>query len=118
MFPIAELADRHGSILTFHCGRGDDYSASQPVWFLDLGEVFPKVNIILLHMGFRIVHDAVAVAKRNTNIYLETAANSPARIMMGIKGVGSDRVYLWYGCTILFARGGDTQNKIYAGNHG
>jgi predicted TIM-barrel fold metal-dependent hydrolase len=92
MFPIAEVAEKYGLILSFHCGQGDYYSNSQPTWFLDLAKSFPTVKIILLHMGFRLWHDAVSAARQRPNIYLETSSVSPGKVMLAIRGIGPERI--------------------------
>jgi predicted TIM-barrel fold metal-dependent hydrolase len=69
VYPLMELARKHKVPVKFHCG----YYPAQPALFWDLAMDFPKVPIILAHMGQRLTVDAQMVAQRASNIYLETS---------------------------------------------
>src|SRR5207249_4193468 len=55
-------------------------------------EAYPQVKFILAHMGYRQWADAVIVAERAPNVYLETSLQLPATVRKAIDKVGSERV--------------------------
>lgn len=65
---------------------------AQPLRFLRYAERFPAVPIILAHMGFRMVADAITVAERAPNIYLETSCQSSVGILRAVQRLGPRRV--------------------------
>jgi predicted TIM-barrel fold metal-dependent hydrolase len=89
---LLELADRFGVVVAFHSGESDYYAMSGPALFLQLARRFPRVNIVLKHMGYRLAEDAIQVALERPNIYLETAGAFSSNIRKAITRVGADRV--------------------------
>jgi predicted TIM-barrel fold metal-dependent hydrolase len=73
----------------FHAGYEP---RSQPAHFVPLAEAFPRVRLILGHMAYRMAGDAIIVAQRIPNIYLETSGNWDDLIKAAIRTLGSDRV--------------------------
>jgi predicted TIM-barrel fold metal-dependent hydrolase len=75
----------------FHCGD-EDYTL--PWQIAAAAEECPEAVIILGHMGgYYHVEDAIAVARRYPNIYLETSAMPyPWRIKEAVMAVGAERV--------------------------
>lgn len=87
--PIMErLTDAKIPVL-FHTG---DPPFCQPALFVDLAKRFPKVKIILGHMGQRFSQDAITVAKLFENIFLETSSARGSAIAAAVNEVGEDRV--------------------------
>jgi predicted TIM-barrel fold metal-dependent hydrolase len=64
-------------------------------------EAYPTVKFILAHMGYRQWADAVIVAERAPNVYLETSLQLPATVRKAIDKVGSARVL--FGTEVPFA---------------
>jgi predicted TIM-barrel fold metal-dependent hydrolase len=88
--PIFRIAQQHKLPVTFHTGY---YPTCQPLLFLPLAEAFPDVPIMLKHMGYEYLRDAIVVARLTKNVLLETAGNtSAAEIRAGIKGAGAEKV--------------------------
>ena len=89
VFPVMELASEWKLPVLFHSG---DYPVSAPMVFLPLAERFPAVNIILAHIGYQLVADAIFVAQRAHNVFLDTAENTPIAVTQAVKQIGADRV--------------------------
>ena len=88
--PIFRIARQYKLPVTFHTGY---YPTCQPLLFLPLAEAFPDVTIMLKHMGYEYLRDAIVVARLTNNVLLETAGNtSAAEIRAGIKGAGAEKV--------------------------
>ncbi|SEB49708.1 amidohydrolase family protein [Paenibacillus sp. GP183] len=75
----------------FHCG---DESMSLPLQIAKAAESCPDSKIILGHMGgYFHVDDALLVAEKYENIYLETSAMPyPDKIKEAVKRIGAERV--------------------------
>jgi len=68
---------------------------NHPLLFDDIARKHPKLKVCLAHMGWPWVWDAVAVAIRNPNVYLDTAgtfAGTPVETMRQITSLVSTRV--------------------------
>lgn len=90
MWPLAEMCAEYGVPLTFHTGY---YPTCQPMLFVPLAEAFPNVPIYLKHIGYEYWRDAIHLAKRYPNCYVETAANSTcAEIYAAIRYCGAEKV--------------------------
>jgi hypothetical protein len=59
-----------------------------------LAEAFPKVPVLMDHMGYRYhVEEAIAAARRTPNLYLvTTAVMEPHWIRVAVKELGAQRV--------------------------
>ncbi|HET6873081.1 MAG TPA: amidohydrolase family protein [Sporolactobacillaceae bacterium] len=75
----------------FHCG---DESLSLPLQIAEAAEKCPESKIILGHMGgYFHVQDALKVAEKYENIYLETSAMPyPDIIKEAVRRIGAERV--------------------------
>lgn len=75
----------------FHCG---DEDFTLPLELERLARRCPEATIIFGHMGgYFHVLDAIAVAKRCSNVYLETSATPhPGLILKAIRELGAERV--------------------------
>ncbi len=90
MWPLAEICADRGLPITFHSGY---YPTCQPMLFVPLAEAFPTVPIYLKHIGYEYWRDAVVLAKRYPNVYLETAVNSSTGIIAAaVRGAGAEKV--------------------------
>jgi predicted TIM-barrel fold metal-dependent hydrolase len=68
---------------------------NQPLQYDDIARKHPRLRICLAHMGWPWVWDAVTVAIRNSNVYLDTAgtyAGTPAETIRQITSLISTRV--------------------------
>jgi predicted TIM-barrel fold metal-dependent hydrolase len=90
MWPLAEICAERGLPMSFHVGY---YPKCQPMLFVPLAEAFPSVPIYLKHIGYEYWRDAIIVAQRYPNVYLETAGNtSSGEIYAAIREAGADKV--------------------------
>ncbi len=87
---IRRAAAHHAPVL-FHCG---DEALTTPLQIALAAEAVPEAGIILGHMGgYFHVDEAIEVAARWPNLYLETSAMPyPAQIRRAIDIVGAERV--------------------------
>lgn len=91
--PAAEVAEEFEVPIQFHCGHPP---FSLPWTFEPLARAFPKVKIVLVHMGHGhivYINGAIEVAERNPNIYLETSGMPMhTKIREAVMRVGKERV--------------------------
>lgn len=69
-----------------------------------LAEAFPSVRFIIAHFGRQRVvmsDEAIYVASKNSNIYLETGWGDLPRLKEGITALGTDRLIFGSDCPIL-----------------
>jgi uncharacterized protein len=87
---IRRAAEHHAPVL-FHCG---DEALTTPLQIAAAAEVVPEASIILGHMGgYFHVDEAIEVAARVPNVYLETSAMPyPAQIRRAVQTIGGERV--------------------------
>ncbi|MBI4278222.1 MAG: amidohydrolase [Armatimonadetes bacterium] len=108
--PVFELCREYRWPVFFHAGY---YPTCQPALFVGLAKAFLDVPIILAHLAYAHTADAIVVAKRHPNIYLETSANSSSpAIAETLKRVGPDQVL--YGSDLPFTEPRDVMAKIKA----
>lgn len=91
--PVAEMAERADVPVQFHCGHPP---FSLPWSFEPLAKEFPRVKMVLVHMGHGhivYINGTIEVAERNKNLYLETSGMPMhTKIKEAMKRVGKDRV--------------------------
>ena len=77
-YPIYEAAQDLGIPVVIHCGMSWEPKAkaswAQPLFLEDVACDFPKLNIVIAHMGWPWVLDSVMLALKYPNIHLDTAA--------------------------------------------
>jgi predicted TIM-barrel fold metal-dependent hydrolase len=88
---VRKAADYSLPVL-FH--SGDDH-LSNPFQIERVAKLCPKADVIMGHMGgFFYIEEAIEVARRNKNVYLETSVMPyPNLIKLAVKKVGSDKVF-------------------------
>lgn len=97
--PILKLLSEKNAILLIHCGRfkdGDPISNSSFIHALKIAKEFPKIKVILAHMGgndTNVVKKAINAAKNISNAYFDTSGiSTPYRIEYGVKVIGAKRI--------------------------
>ena len=87
---LLKKAEELGVPLTIHSGTFYCY----PLQIAVLADAFPKVPVIMDHMGYRYyVAEAIAAARRSPNIYLmTTAVMEPHWIRQAVRELGAERV--------------------------
>jgi predicted TIM-barrel fold metal-dependent hydrolase len=90
-FPLYELIEAQGVPLLFHAGQTNvrliskvpgvraatNSKYANPMNFDMISRLFPKLNIVLAHMGYPYYVEAWSVAQANQNIYLDMAGSGP-----------------------------------------
>lgn len=90
VYPLMEIAGRHGRPVYFHTGTP---VTSMPLQLTELAMRFPGVKLIMGHMGFSDFWNDVADAARAAdNIYLETSSHWPSFVADMVRAVGSRRI--------------------------
>ncbi len=90
--PIFKACSELGLIVYSHCFH--DYGAT-PLQYEETARVFPDVPLILGHMGIVwSVGDAIAVATRNPNVYLETSVASLNAQRSAVRAAGAAKVVM------------------------
>lgn len=90
IWPLAELCAKYGYPMTFHTGY---YPTCQPMLFVQLAEAFPDTPIYLKHIGYEYWRDAIQLAKRYDNCFVEPAANATcSEIYASVLYAGAEKV--------------------------
>ncbi|TFF97301.1 MAG: amidohydrolase [Promethearchaeota archaeon] len=77
LYPSFELAQEHNLLILMHTGypppgtKKNVLSYANPLKIEDIIQSFPKLRIIIAHMGFPWVDNALALAVQYPNIYLD-----------------------------------------------
>jgi len=98
--PIMDVLSDNNATLLVHCGRYNDGSRSSVTSFeyaVELAISYPKINVILAHMGGNdtsIVKKAVSYALGIENIYFDTSGiSTPVRIEAALRaGLSSEKI--------------------------
>ena len=77
-FPVYEKARALGIPILFHAGMswqpGSKLKYGHPMGFEDVAAFFPDLNIVMAHLAWPWVVDAVALALKYPNVHLDTSA--------------------------------------------
>jgi predicted TIM-barrel fold metal-dependent hydrolase len=77
-YPVYEMAQRLGIPVLFHAGMswepGSRLQYGQPLRFENVAADFPELRIVLAHLAWPWVTEAVALALKYPNVHLDTAA--------------------------------------------
>lgn len=95
--PLIDIAAEHRVPVLFHTG----YFPSEPALLIELALDYPKVPIIMGHMGGRLTGDAIIAAKKAPNLILETSGNI-YYLSDSIKAVGIERFIFGTNCPFEF----------------
>lgn len=96
--PVLEEARRYRLPVLIH--TGEVYTAS-PGRVGDLAEEFTDVNFIAAHLGMLEWEEAISVAKKHENVYVETSSQPYIRpITMAVQELGEEKVM--FGCDSPF----------------
>lgn len=88
--PLFQTAEEHGIPVIVH-GASDLYNT--PAEFAEMARCFPKVNLIMAHMGFFwMVDQAIQFAGQLPNLYLETSRAPIFEIAQAVEALGPDKV--------------------------
>lgn len=106
--PVLDRAAEYGWPVIFHTGY---YPLSQPSLALPLAEAYPTINFLLAHLSYRHTADAIIVAERCKNVFLETSGNATAlAISEVLRKIGPSQ--LIYGSDLPYTEPDDVMEKI------
>ena len=84
MYPLYDLCVEFNAPVLFHTGSTRLYPApikySQPVRLDEVAIDFPEMRIIMAHWGWPWVDEALAIAWRNKNIYVDLSGHLPRHL--------------------------------------
>lgn len=90
--PIFEAADKNKLVVLVNA-LDDPFCA--PLSIEEISKNFPKVPVLIAHMGtIWNVNEAILVAKRNPNIYLETSGSQLIDVKLAYRGVGAGQIVM------------------------
>ncbi len=101
LYPIFEAARELGIPIMIHSGE-QPYSMPATVDFV--AGAFPDVNIIIAHLGTQgemLTIEALLVADRHPNVYLETSWAMPHMLIEAVHEIGADRLIFGSNCPPL-----------------
>jgi predicted TIM-barrel fold metal-dependent hydrolase len=106
--PVLDRAAEYGWPVIFHSGY---YPLSQPTLAFPLADSYPTVNFILAHLSYRHTADAIVVAERCSNVYLEPSGNATATAIAEVLArLGPGK--LLYGSDLPYTEPRDVMDKI------
>jgi len=80
-YPFYERAEDLGAIILCHTGIGVTKSYikyNRPMYIDKIAVDFPKIKIIMAHMGDPWINEAIAVATKNPNVYVDISGLEPS----------------------------------------
>ncbi len=90
--PLLELCEEFNVPMFSHGGSEEN---DHPFYFEELARQFPKVSILLGHMcALNYCDDAIKVAARNDNIYLDTSTAELFSVKAALKTVGASKILM------------------------
>jgi predicted TIM-barrel fold metal-dependent hydrolase len=92
MDPLMEICAAYGVPVFAHGGSEEN---DHPFYFEELARSFPSVIFLLGHMcALNCCDDAIRIAGRNENIYLDTSTTELFSVKAAIKQVGADKIVM------------------------
>jgi predicted TIM-barrel fold metal-dependent hydrolase len=93
--PLVEEIARTGKLLAFHVGT-DAYETTHPFRVAKVARMFPKLRILMAHMGGVAHHDlsnaAIEMAQECPNLFLIGSAVRARAILKAVKVLGASRI--------------------------
>jgi predicted TIM-barrel fold metal-dependent hydrolase len=90
--PIFEAADRNRLVVLVNA-LDDPFCA--PLSIEEIARNFPKTPVLIAHMGtVWNLNEAILVAKRNPNIYLETSGSQLLDVKLAYRSVGAGQIVM------------------------
>jgi predicted TIM-barrel fold metal-dependent hydrolase len=90
--PVFDAADRHGLVVLVNA-LDDPFCA--PLSIEEISRGFPETPVLIAHMGtVWNLNEAILVAQRNANIYLETSGAQLLDVKLAYRSVGPDQIVM------------------------
>lgn len=88
--PILLSCRENGLRVSMH--TGDDPSCT-PLQVAEMAAAFPEITFILIHGGFRMLtEDAILVAKRFSNVYIDETAGNSWQLYRALEELGPEKI--------------------------
>lgn len=94
-YPVYEEAQALGVPILFHTGQdlvGGRLKFGRPLYLDDVALDFPQLTIIAAHYGWPWVEEAISLALRHQNVYLDLSGWSPLHFPDSLLKLGSTRL--------------------------
>lgn len=94
VLPVVEEIAKTGKMLAFHIGP-DAYERTHPLRARKIAQMYPEMNIFMVHMGMtdpEMTRAVVEVAQECPNMYLIGSATNANSIISAVNQLGADRV--------------------------
>jgi predicted TIM-barrel fold metal-dependent hydrolase len=93
--PIVEEIAKTGKLLAFHVGT-DAFEATHPFRVAKIAEMYPEVQILMVHMGgvgyADLSNAAIEMAQEHPNLTLIGSAVRAVAVLKAVRVLGADRV--------------------------
>ncbi|MEI9475991.1 MAG: amidohydrolase family protein [Deltaproteobacteria bacterium] len=91
IYPIFETVRKHKIPILYHAGTSH---FCNPATVADMATDFPEISVIIPHFAYTLRLDAIALAKRVKNLFLDTAGCFAGEdtIKMAVKTVGLEKI--------------------------
>ncbi len=112
---VWEKAEKLNIPVLVHSGRiwQGDTDSSNPLYYQEIIDRFPKLKLIIAHLGGSFEKEALKLAKKYDNVYMDTSGGSAKKVMIAIKALGSERIIFGSDMPFIpYGDPGDELNKI------
>jgi predicted TIM-barrel fold metal-dependent hydrolase len=107
VYPIIELAIEHGVPVWVHTGHQPN---ATPTLMGAVARDFPQANLIIGHMGSGMFYDAMCMARRYPNLYVDVSLQGGHAFGVACEEVGASK--LLYGSDAPYASPGSMKRII------
>ncbi len=91
--PLLEVCQEFDVPVFSHGNGAEEFNV--PFYFEELARAFPEVPLIIGHMGsFNAVDDAILVANRNPNVYLDTSLATWDNLVNAVRSVPAEKILM------------------------
>ncbi|MBS7249538.1 MAG: amidohydrolase [Candidatus Freyarchaeota archaeon] len=109
---IWEKAEKLNIPVLVHSGKiwKNDTDNSNPLYYTEIIDQFPGLKLIIAHLGGTFEKEALELAKKYDNVYLDTSGGTAEKVMIAIKALGSERII--FGSDMPFIPHGDPHYEV------
>ncbi|MGQ9719996.1 MAG: amidohydrolase family protein [Candidatus Jordarchaeum sp.] len=109
---IWEKAEKLRIPILVHSGRiwQGDTDSSNPLYYQEIIDQFPKLKLIIAHLGGTYEKEALQLAKKYDNVYMDTSGGPAKKVIIAIKALGSERII--FGSDMPFIPYGDPRDEL------
>ncbi|MGQ0654475.1 MAG: amidohydrolase family protein [Betaproteobacteria bacterium] len=107
VYPIVELAIEHAVPIWVHTGNQPN---ATPTQLGTLARDFPEANIIIGHMGSGMFYDAILMARRHPNLYVDMSLTGGHAFKTACEDVGAAKIL--FGSDAPYANPGAVKRMV------